>query len=553
MSGEKAIKRKEFLSFFGRASLTLLFYSLGMQFFCKPKKRDTKSLQSIKKRLGFVPLEASDKDELLLAEGFKSDILIRWGDPLNSRENFGFNNDYLACLPLGASKKEALLWANHESVDPFWVSGFSGDEEDKKKSQVIKEQLAVGGSIVHIKKSGNSPEKKWEYTRKHPLNRRLSGKTKIPFAGPVTIEGSHFAIGTLANCAGGLTPWNTVLTCEENYGKFYGDYKLKYKGGQRKRIKTESSEYFWDKFYTYPPEHYGWVVEIDPFTGRAKKHISMGRFCHEGATVAPSKDGRVVVYMGDDASGECLYKFVSNKKKSLLEGELFVANLEKGEWVSLDYKKQKKLQNKFQNQIEVLTYTRQAAHLLGGSPLDRPEDIAIDPKRGSVIVALTNNIKKWNFHGSLLKIDEEGGDPLALSFQSSTFLAGGQENAFSCPDNLLFDSKGNLWFTNDMAVSKLQMLPYTPYTPFKNNGLFYVPMSGPLAGEVFQIASAPIGAELTGPAFLPDKSLLLSVQHPGEGSTDINKPKSRWPDHGKNPPKPSVAVIHGEALERLLS
>ena len=247
---------------------------------------------------------------------------------------------------------------------------------------------------------------------------------------------------------------------------------------------------------------------------------------------------------------ECLYKFISYKPKSLLEGELFVADLEKGRWISLNYEKQKKLQANFQDQIEVLTYARQAAHLLGGTPLDRPEDIAIDPKTGNVIIALTNNFKKGNFHGSLLQIKEKGARHLSLEFDFSTLLVGGKESGFSCPDNLLFDPKGDLWFTSDMSTRAMHGFPYTS---FKNNGLFYVPMSGHLAGKVFQVASAPTNAEFTGPAFLPDNSLLLSVQHPGENSPSLKEAKSRWPDYGKEPPKPSVVVIHGEAMQKLFS
>ena len=263
--------------------------------------------------------------------------------------------------------------------------------------------------MLHIKKNLGL-KNKWEYTQGHPLNKRLDGRTKIAFAGSKTaaIQGSRSAIGTLGNCSGGITPWNTILTCEENYDNFYGDYKLEYKGKKRQRVRTGSSIYFWDKFYKYPPEHYGWVVETDPFTAKSKKLLCLGRFCHESATVAPLKDGRVVVYMGDDGTNECLYKFISHKAGSLTEGELFAANLAKGVWIPLNYKKQKKLQDNFRDQIDVLTYTRQAAHLLGGTPLDRPEDIAIDPQTGNIIVALTNNVKKLNFHGSLLKIEEEG-------------------------------------------------------------------------------------------------------------------------------------------------
>ena len=411
MDKKSSISRKEFLAFFGRASFALLFWPLATLCRARPINKIL-----IKKHLGFAPLKPNAEDKLLLAEGFDSYVLIRWGEPLNSKDNFGFNNDYLTYLNLRNTKNEVLLWANHEAPDPLFVSGFSGAANSKKKSQVIKEQLSVGASIVHIKK--NVSKNKWEYTRNHRLNRRLDARTKIPFfggeSGAVSIQGSRSAIGTLGNCSGGITPWNTILTCEENYGDFYGDYKLEYKGTKRRRVRIASSTYFWDKFYKYPPEHYGWVVETDPFTARAKKLISLGRFCHEGATVVPLKDGRVVVYMGDDDENECLYKFIARKAGSLREGELFVANLTKGVWIPLNYKKQKKLQDNFQNQREVLSYARQAAHILGGTPLDRPEDIAVDPKTGNVIVALTNNKTKVNLHGSLLKIEEEAQNPLSF-------------------------------------------------------------------------------------------------------------------------------------------
>ena len=45
--------------------------------------------------------------------------------------------------------------------------------------------------------------------------------TKIPFANGVKIKGTNIAVGTVSNCAGGKTPWNTFLTCEENYQMVY--------------------------------------------------------------------------------------------------------------------------------------------------------------------------------------------------------------------------------------------------------------------------------------------------------------------------------------------
>ena len=138
-----------------------------------------------------------------------------------------------------------------------------------------------------------------------------------------------------------------------------------------------------------------------------------------------AKDGRVVAYSGDDKADEHLYRFVSSKPNSLDEGELFVADIKKGKWLSLDYEKQAKLQKNFKDQIEVLTFCREAAKILGATPLDRPEDIEIHPKTGDVYVALTNNVERMNFHGSIMKLIPENGDHESENFSASDFLVGG--------------------------------------------------------------------------------------------------------------------------------
>lgn len=517
----------------GTVAVTLLPYVIQS---CNDEdKTETKTIV-LKKIEGISP---STKDDLILIDGLKAQIIISWEDKINQSDYFGFNNDFLCFIPFENSITEGFLWSNHEYLDPLFING--GWQNRDVKATIDKEMYQVGGSILHIKKV----DEKWVLVSDSKYNRRLTAQTSIPFNWDEKIANADKAIGTMGNCAGGLTPWGTILTCEENYQDYYGD-----KDFEQNII--ENSTYGWEKFYDYPPEHYGWVVEVDPFTGNAQKHIALGRCAHECATVVQLEDKRLVVYTGDDKNDECLYKFISSQPNSLKEGTLYVANTEKGEWIPIDIESQPALKEKFETQTNALIYLRESSKIVGGTPLDRPEDIEINPNDSSVLVSLTNNIPKENFHGSILKIEEQGGKHDSLKFESKVFLAGGEENGFSCPDNMVFDKKGNLWFTSDISGK------YTHgdenYKSFGNNGLFLVLKEGEQAGEVIQVASAPVDAELTGPWFSPDgKTLFLSVQHPGETSKSMDTLTSHWPNGNNEIPRPSVVAISGEFMDDLLS
>ena len=161
------------------------------------------------------------------------------------------------------------------------------------------------------------------------------------------------------------------------------------------------------------------------------------------------------------------------------------------------------------------------------------------------------NSKLINQIKTELKIIEKDNKHDSLEFEFETLKSGGISTGFSCPDNLLFDKVGNLWFTSDMSASKMNKS--AEYLPFKNNGLFVLIRNGIQSGEIIQVASAPIDAEFTGPCFSPDgKTLFLSVQHPGERSSSINNLTSTWPNQ-KGVPKSSVITIEGELIDKLTS
>ncbi len=495
--------------------------------------------------LGIEPIQASPKDDLVLSKSLSQKLLIAWGDKINSQgDTFGYNNDYLAFVPFDdKNPTDGMLWSNHEYPHEMFVSGYKKGDT-KTRDQVKKEMDAVGGSLVRIRRKSASQE--WEVVKNDHRNRCVTGQTMIPFAwnGEVSIKGKKSAMGTLANCAGGITPWKTVLTCEENWNLFYGSRNSE--TGERKT--SPNFDVQWWKFFDNPPEHYGWVVEVDPMTGASKKLVAMGRMKREGATVTMAKDGRPVVYSGDDRNGGCIYKFIGNHKGSLETGTLYVANVKKGRWIPLDLRKTKALRKKFKTQLDVLINAREASLLVGGSEMDRPEDVEINPVTKDVIVALTNNKKSGNYYGSLFRMKEKNSDPLAMSFESSTLLAGGPDVGFACPDNLEFDQNGNLWFTTDISESKIGK---KHYAAFPNNGLFLVPLRGSHAGRAVQIASGPVNSELTGVFFSPDyKTLFMAIQHPGSKSKSLDKLTSNWPNGGNSIPKPAVVQISGPALEK---
>jgi secreted PhoX family phosphatase len=452
-------------------------------------------------------------------------------------------------------------------------------------------------------------------------NRRITAlETKFSVDGPAAGSpllrttadpAGKTVIGTLNNCAGGTTPWGTVLSGEENFNQYfvggdqapeavkpglarYGiDIKNRYPSGSRK---WERADARFDLAADPNEAHrFGWIVELDPYSPGAvpRKHTALGRFKHEGATIALAKDGRAVAYMGDDERFEYLYKFVSDKRMdrghsekarkhnlTLLEsGTLYVAKFEytsaseidgsgklpsdgafdgRGTWIPLVRGNRSLVPG--MSVDEVLVFTRLAADSVGATKMDRPEDVEVNPKNGKVYAALTNNTQRGstgkaaadevnprnaNKHGHILELTESGGDNGAESFawdlllvcgdpkDANTYFAGYDKtkvSPISCPDNVTFDGAGNLWISTD--GNQLG----------SNDGLFAVPLEGPERGHVKQFLTVPYGAETCGPLISADgRSVFVNVQHPGEidGAT-LDNPASTWPDGDFA--KPAVTV-----------
>jgi secreted PhoX family phosphatase len=589
--GSAGMTRRRFLTYLGAGSAALTAGSAGVLTGCAQGQEEGATgggAQDGGQEQGgsagsgaeafFKPIEPSDADDLILPEGYKYDLILSSGDSLGGGMVYGDHNDYVAYFPIdtlegGDSSEDGLLWVNHEYINPLFWSEYTDTENETKKTpeQIAREKSGVGGSVVRVKKEGDA----WTFVEGDALNRRIDATTPMGVTGPAAgspemqMEGTDEVIGTLANCGGGVTPWNTVLTCEENFQDYFGE---RTEGQEEPGAGAEdddapepydvASGYRWldDPGSAQPPEHYGWIAEIDPFDPEFKprKHTWLGRVRHENAAIVISPGGKAVVYTGHDENDQCMYKFISsgtyddsNREANfdlLSDGMLYVADFANGRWVAMDYENNPIFRdNGFTSQADVLVRTAEAAQLAEeedgdpiGTPLDRCEDIEVDPETGEVYAALTNNTDHGNFYGQILKVIEAENNPEAMEFLFEVYSAGGPQTGFASPDNLAFDKAGNLWIVTDMSSSSLNE---GIYKTFKNNGAFFMPRgtAGP-GGDVFQFASGPIEAELTGPFFTPDeKTLFLAIQHPGEETEEPNDPTSTWPN-GEGPKSSLVAI-----------
>ncbi|TPK90294.1 PhoX family phosphatase [Mesorhizobium sp. B2-4-17] len=578
----------------------------------------------------FDELEAGIDDKHHVAPGYDADVLLRWGDPLFAdspefdptkqsaeaqAKQFGYNNDYVGYIPIEGSAEHGLLVVNHEYTNPHLM--FPGivkivEKDGKKaaevaplsKEQVDVEMAAHGGTIVEIRKVSG----KWQVVRDGKLNRRITSSTEMALSGPVAGHdrvktnadpSGTKVLGTVNNCAGGVTPWGTYVMAEENiHGYFSGELPEGHKeAANYKRLGLPEGAYEWGAHYDRfnlakepnEPNRFGWVVEVDVDDPNStpKKRTAMGRFKHEGAESIVAKDGRVVFYLGDDERFDYVYKFVTKgtfnasdrlaNKDLLDDGTLHVAKFaEDGtvEWLPIVFGQGPlTAENGFASQADVLIETRRAADLLGATKMDRPEDIQPNAVNGKVYVMLTNNSKRKadqldaanpraaNAFGHIIEISESDGDFAATKGKWEVLLKCGDHSVadvgatfstattangwFGMPDNCAVDSAGRLWVATDGQG---------PKATGRTDGLWAVDTEGAARATSKLFFRVPIGAEMCGPLFAPDdQTAFVAVQHPGDGGEDweafgrpsyYEDPSTRWPDFKPEMPvRPAVVVI----------
>jgi secreted PhoX family phosphatase len=565
--------------------------------------------------LGFKSVPVTSADTLVVPEGYVAQVIAGWGEPVgiaaampawrgdgshsaaDQEVQMGMHHDGLHFYPLAGSSTRGLLAMNHEYTDdgllhPDGLKTWSAEK-------VKKAQAAHGASVIEVELKAGT----WQMVRPSRYARRFTAYTPMSVGGPAAGHAlmktaadpaGRTVLGTLNNCASGMTPWGTYLTGEENFA-FYFDAGEKMDAHQRRWGLRPKSGYRWaehdERFdavkHPNEPNRFGWVVEIDPMdpTSTPVKRSALGRAAHEGAWVALTKDGRAVVYSGEDARFEYIYKFVSRdpmrpggakaNAELLDHGTLYVARFDadgSGRWLPMQHGQGPlTTANGFADQGEIVIKSRQASDALGATKMDRPEWLAIDPKSGEVYCTLTNNSSRGaanfpgvdaanpranNVMGQIIRW-KEGGDFDAMSFRwNHLVLAGDPANEraeakgnvkgdfFACPDGLVFDARGVLWIQTDAHATQMYK---GEFKGVGNNQMLACDLT---SGEVRRFLTGPVNCEVTGVTLTPDSTtMFINIQHPGETPSDRSDPAepakfSNWPDYkpGGRPRSATVVI-----------
>jgi len=554
-------------------------------------------------RFAFDAVAANTLDDITVPQGFNAEVLVRWGDPLWSNgAEFDHNTrgtaesqlsafgDNIDGMEVYAHQHKHLLVVNNEYTNRKIIWGNRAEGKSETDDDIIKGKMAHGLTVVEIEQQGDS----WSIVKDSPYNRRVTPDTEMELTGPAAghdlvktaADPSGTKVwGTWNNCGNGSTPWGTYLACEENFNGYFAATDEKHKvSAELKRYGVSASDwgYGWSKvddrfnveMNPNEPNRAGYVVELDPRDPNStpKKRSALGRFKHENAEVVVNKDGRIVVYMGDDERGEFLYRYVSNgvyapglETDSLLDdGKLYAAKFYDtgaGEWLELSPES-----TGMASMAEVCIHTRIAASAVGATTMDRPEWVASNPKTAEVYCALTNNKNRGvkpnaggdltpaggpnprdkNLYGQIVRWRPNGSDHTSNGFAWDLYALAGnptvhsdmnagseninEDNMFNSPDGIKFDSNGILWIQTDGNYSNAE--------GFAGHGNNQMLAGDPVTGEIRRFLVGPNECEITGLTWSADKrTMFVGVQHPGE------RGNSHWPEAGDAVARSAVIAV----------
>jgi hypothetical protein len=305
-------------------------------------------------------------------------------------------------------------------------------------------------------------------------------------------------IGTIANCSGTVTPWNTIISCEE-----LTSIELETRPGFEYPKDVNNDGY----------HDFGWAIEIDPVTKTVvdqegglngpDKLWAMGNFKHENAVVHSNQR---TIYQGADAQIGHLYKFVADSPKNLSSGSLYVYSGSKsgsGNWIQINNTTQAEQNSTIAQSIDA-----------GATVFEGIEDVEIGPD-GKVYFAVKGEGRVYRFQdsdpvsGTIVTQMETyvGNATYAITHSNGTT---NHEWGFG-NDNLAFDGEGNLWVLQDRDTS--------------NNYIWVVESGHSQAVPKVKIfGRPPVGSEPTGITFSPDfRFLFMSIQHPSSSNNSTSQ------------------------------
>jgi len=539
----------------------------------------TTSAKAAESRFPFTPISIATDGTVHVPEGYSWQVMVRWGDPIfpgapefdhatagtaeSAAQAFGDNTDGMESFLIDG---RTVLAINHEYTNRGELLPNNEDGTPMSAEDVLKEQNVQGIAVIEVSAGANG----WSVVKDSPVNRRITHNTPMTFTGPAAghpllqteadPEGMT-PLGTMNNCGSGRTPWGTYLTCEENFNGYFGstdaDYQLP-ADYDRYGIGHQGWGYDYHKFDARfdvsknpnEPRRLGWVVEIDPADPNStpRKHTALGRFKHENAETALAEDGRLVVYMGDDERGEYLYKYVSQgvyvpggeTDDLLTNGTIYVAKFNddgSGEWLPLTPR------TTGMDDAEIRIFTRMAASAAGGTTMDRPEWVAVNPVTTETYCCLTNNRNRGvkanpggdpqpaggpnpraaNHYGQIVRWSPADGDHASDGFSWDLYVMAGNPavhvdayagsgnvnsgNLFNSPDGMQIDSTGLVWIQTDGDDSN-----EGDFAGMGNNQML---VGDPASGRIERFLTGPKGCEVTGLTWSPDgRALFVGIQHP---------------------------------------
>ena len=400
------------------------------------------------------------KGYLSLPKGFTYKIISRAGDTMTDGLFVPDRPDGMGTFK-GGNKNEVIIVRNHEN-DQSPISRGPFGIFNRLLDKINPNQIYDSGGMS---------------------NPGLGGTTTLIYNETTQEVESQFLslIGTFQNCAGGVTPWQTWLSCEEDVTKAGKD----------------------------TDKDHGFVFEVSPYNNsitKPKPIKAMGRFRHEAVAVDPNTS---IVYLTEDRPDSLIYRYIPNTKEKLHNGGKLQVLSVKGQ-KSLDtrnWNEQKLKINQplpvvwldIDNVLSPLDDLRYRGFDLGASRFARGEGIWFG--ENEVYFTCTNG--GYNKGGQIFKYklsENEGDDKEAMNpGQLELFMESNDKGVLNMCDNLTISQSGHLFVCEDNGY---------------NNRILQIDKNG----EIKAFACNQISdSEFAGIVFSPSgKTLFVNMQQNGD-------------------------------------